>query len=69
MTPHPKESANLNRTRNTWLRPWQQPAPWIALGLLGITAVSSPPRLWFWLSLLVVVLVVGWVQALRSPRS
>jgi hypothetical protein len=29
--------------------------------------VSSPPRLWFWLALLLVVLLVGWLQALRPP--
>ena len=52
-----------------WLKPWRQPAPWIALVLLGIAAISSPPRLWFWVALLLVVLLVGWTQALRPPRS
>lgn len=52
-----------------WLRPWRQPAPWIALLLLVIAAISSPPRLWFWVALLLVVLLVGWAQALRPPRS
>jgi len=52
-----------------WLSPWRQPAPWIALLLLVIAAISSPPRLWFWVALLVVVLLVGWARALRSPRS
>ncbi|MFM8525642.1 MAG: hypothetical protein ACKOCM_08495 [Cyanobacteriota bacterium] len=52
-----------------WLRPWFQPAPWLALLLLLIAAVSSPPRLWFWLALLVVVLIVGWAQALRPPQG
>ena len=46
------------------LAPWRQPAPWLALLLLAIAAVSSPPRLWFWLALL---LLVGWLQALRPP--
>ena len=50
-----------------WLKPWRQPAPWLALVLLAIVAVSSPPRLWFWLALLLVVLLVGWLQALRPP--
>lgn len=55
--------------RERWLGPWRQPAPWLALLLLLITAVSSPPRIWFWLALLVVVLLVGWVQALRPPQG
>ncbi|MCT0216923.1 hypothetical protein KQ298_11385 [Synechococcus sp. CS-1330] len=55
--------------RGRWLSPWRQPAPWIALLLLVIGAISSPPRLWFWISLLLVVLLVGWAQALRPPRS
>ena len=32
-----------------WLKPWQQPAPWLAL--------------------LLVVLLAGWAQALRPPKS
>lgn len=56
-------------SRDRWLRPWKQPAPWLALLLLAIAAVSSPPRLWFWLALLVVVLLVGWAQALRRPQG
>ena len=55
--------------RERWLNPWRQPAPWIALLLLVIAAISSPPRLWFWISLLLVVLLVGWAQALRPPRA
>lgn len=55
--------------RDRWLSPWRQPAPLIALVLLVIAAVSSPPRLWFWISLLLVVLLVGWAQALRPPRA
>lgn len=58
----------MNR-RERWLAPWRQPAPWLALLLLTIAALSSPPRLWFWLALLVVVILVGWVQALRPPHS
>lgn len=56
---------NLER----WLSPWRQPAPWLALVLLVIAAISSPPRLWFWVALLLVVLLVGWVQAQRPPRA
>ncbi len=55
--------------RDRWLSPLRQPAPWIALVLLLIAAISSPPRLWFWISLLLVVLLVGWAQALRPPRA
>ena len=51
-----------------WLSPWKQPAPWVALVLLGIAITSSPPRLWFWLALLLVVLLAGWAQALRPPK-
>ena len=55
------------RSWRRWLQPWRQPAPWLALVLLTITAISSPPRLWFWLALLLIVLVVGWIQALGHP--
>ena len=57
------------RSRERWVSPWRQPAPWIALVLLVIAAISSPPRLWFWISLLLVVVLVGWAQALRPPRT
>lgn len=52
-----------------WLKPWQQPAPWLALLLLVIANSSTSPRLWFWLALLLVVLLAGWAQALRPPKS
>jgi len=52
-----------------WLRASKQPAPWLALLLLVITANSVPPRLWFWLAVLLVVLLVGWMRALRSMRQ
>ena len=48
---------------------WRSPAPWIALGLLAVVARSEPPRLWFWLAVLLIVLVVGWLQALRPPKA
>ena len=64
-SPRRSRSAPLQR----WLRPWQQPAPWLALILLVITATSQPPRLWFWLALLLIVLLVGWVQALKRPPA
>ena len=68
MTPTPsKRGSELQR----WLKPGRQPAPWLALVLLVITATSQPPRLWFWLALLLIVLLVGWVQALKgsSPHG
>ena len=52
-----------------WLRALKQPAPWLALLLLVITANSVPPRMWFWLAVLLVVLLVGWMRALRSTRQ
>lgn len=52
-----------------WLKPWRQPAPWLSLILLVITATSQPPRLWFWLALLLIVLLVGWAQALKAPSA
>ena len=66
MTPtRSKRGSALQR----WLSPWRQPAPWLALALLVITATSQPPRLWFWLALLLIVLLVGWVQALKLPPA
>ena len=55
--------------RKRWLRPWRQPAPWIAMVLLVITASSAPPRLWFWMALLLVVLLAGWIQAINAPPA
>ncbi|MCH9714364.1 MAG: hypothetical protein K0U63_07435 [Cyanobacteria bacterium] len=48
-----------------WLTALRQPAPWVALVLLAITVSSTAPRLWFWFALLLIVLLVGWVQALK----
>ena len=52
-----------------WLRALKTPAPWVALLLLVITANSVPPRMWFWFAVLLVVLLVGWMRALRSMRQ
>ncbi len=49
-----------------WLRPWLQPWPWISLGLLLLCSRSEPPRLWFWLALLLISLLVGLLQS--QPR-
>jgi hypothetical protein len=54
--------------RRSPLSAWRQPAPWIALVLLAIASTSTQPRLWFWVALLVVVLVVGWIQAIAHLR-
>lgn len=54
---------------SSWLSALRQPAPWIALVLLTITVSSTAPRLWFWLALLLIVLLVGWVQALRRDPA
>ncbi|MFM1899754.1 MULTISPECIES: hypothetical protein [unclassified Synechococcus] len=54
---------------SSWLNALRQPAPWIALVLLAITVFSTAPRLWFWLALLMIVLLVGWVQALKHDPA
>jgi len=56
-------------TPSSWLNALRQPAPWIALVLLTITVFSTAPRLWFWLALLLIVLLVGWVQALKHDPA
>jgi hypothetical protein len=58
----------MGRQRHSALAAWRQPAPWIALGLLAIASNSTQPRLWFWIALLVVVLIVGWIQAVGRLR-
>jgi hypothetical protein len=50
------------------LHPWRQPWPWLSLLLLGLCSRSEPPRLWFWLALLLISLLVGLLQSLaRRP--
>lgn len=58
----------MGRPSHSALAAWRQPAPWIALVLLAIASNSTQPRLWFWVALLVVVLVVGWIQAMARLR-
>jgi hypothetical protein len=36
----------------------------LSLGLLLLCTLTEPPRLWFWLALLLISLVVGLLQAL-----
>jgi len=50
------------------LAPWRQPWPWVSLGLLVLCSRTEPPRLWFWLALLLISLLVGLLQAVaRKP--
>ena len=58
----------MGRPRHSALAAWRQPAPWIALVLLAIASISTQPRLWFWVALVEVVLVVGWIQAMARLR-
>ncbi|MFM7268365.1 MAG: hypothetical protein ACKOZT_07235 [Cyanobium sp.] len=51
-----------------WLGPWKQPLPWVSLVLLLLCLRTEPPRLWFWLTLLLISLAVGLLQSL-SRRS
>ena len=54
--------------RQTLLAPWLQPWPWVSLGLLLLCSRTEPPRLWFWLALLLISLMVGLLQSLaRRP--
>ncbi|MFZ4566448.1 MAG: hypothetical protein ACOYMY_08275 [Prochlorococcaceae cyanobacterium] len=50
------------------LAPWRQPWPWLSLGLLLLCTRTEPPRLWFWLALLLISLLVGLLQALARER-
>jgi hypothetical protein len=56
------------QSRAALLEPWRQPWPWVSLGLLALCSRTEPPRLWFWLALLLISLLVGLIQALaRKP--
>lgn len=54
--------------RRTLLPPWRRPLPWLSLALLLLCLRSDPPRLWFWLALLLISLVMGLIQGLARPR-
>ncbi len=54
----------LNRQRRqALLLPWLQPWPWVSLVLLLLCSRTEPPRLWFWLALLLISLLVGLLQS------
>jgi apolipoprotein N-acyltransferase len=62
-------SATQRSTRRSQLlEPWRRPWPWLSLVLLALCSRSEPPRLWFWVSLLLISLLVGLLQSLaRRP--
>jgi hypothetical protein len=51
-----------------WLKPWLAPWPWVSLGLLLLCTRTEPPRLWFWLALLLISLLVGLLRAVSRER-
>ncbi len=61
-------SDRFRRPLRALVTPWLQPWPWISLLLLLLCTRTEPPRLWFWLTLLLISLVVGLIQSLgRRP--
>jgi hypothetical protein len=52
--------------RRRLLAPWLAPWPWVSLLLLLLCSRSEPPRLWFWLALLLISLVVGGIRSLAA---
>jgi hypothetical protein len=52
--------------RSRLLAPWLAPWPWVSLFLLLLCSRSEPPRLWFWLALLLISLVVGGLRSLAA---
>lgn len=58
----------LGRWVTPWVKPWLAPWPWVSLGLLLLCLRTEPPRLWFWLALLLISLLVGLLRALAKER-
>ncbi len=66
MSPPPESRSS--RRRSALLAPWLEPWPWVSLSLLLLCSRTEPPRLWFWLALLLISLVVGLLRSLaRRP--
>ncbi len=47
--------------------PWKQELPWLAAeaAILAILLVSNPPAVWFWFSLLVILLLYRWERLIN----
>ncbi len=58
----------LARALGPWIKPWLAPWPWLSLGFLLLCTRTEPPRLWFWLALLMISLLVGLMRALARER-
>jgi hypothetical protein len=64
----PPPDPRPSQQRSALLAPWLEPWPWVSLGLLLLCSRTEPPRLWFWLALLLISLVVGLLRSLaRRP--
>jgi hypothetical protein len=63
-----KSPGPLARVVNPWLKPWLSPWPWVSLVLLLLCTRTEPPRLWFWLALLLISLLVGLLRALAREH-
>jgi hypothetical protein len=47
--------------------PWRRELPWLVaeLAILVILLASNPPAVWFWFSLLVILLVYRWERLIN----
>ena len=64
----PSPLRRLHPGLRAWIQPWLQPWPWLTAGLLLFCTRTEPPRLWFWLALLLISLLVGLLRALAKQR-